>query len=133
MKAPSSDESYDEGAEDLELDYEDFFSVLMYYGHMSKQDIMNSSRPFLYGIYKNYAKRACENLGVSPDPNDEDSDTPLKESDYPKEFKKVSKEEREKLAKKYSSDEDFLSQFSGFKRDKFVNDNTFADKREIKL
>lgn len=108
--------------------------MLMYYGHMSKTDIMNSSRPFLYGIYRSYAKRACENLGVSPDSEDEDvNKAPLKESDYPKEFKKLSKKEREDFSDKFASDEDFLSAFSGFNKDKFTNQNTFADRRSIEL
>lgn len=103
----------------------------MYYGHMSKEDIRNSSRPFLYGVYKKYVKRACENLGVYSEPND-GSETQLKESDYPKEFKKLTKKERKDFSDQFSGDEDFLSGFSGlgFKRNKFVNEKTFADKRE---
>lgn len=121
MKASSSDASYDEDAEDFELDYEDFFSVLMYYGHMSKQDILNSSRPFLCGIYKNYVKRACENLGVSPDGKKEDQDTPLTESDYPVEFKKLTKNERKEAAEQYADEREFLSGFSQFNQDKYKN------------
>lgn len=134
MKAPSSDASVDDGADPYQLDYEDLFSVLMYYGHMSKQEIMKSSRPFLYGIYRSYVKRACENLGVPPNGGDcTDSNTPLSESDYPTEFGKMSRKEREEAANKYSSDEDFLSRFAGFNRNKFVNDKTFADRREIHI
>lgn len=134
MKAPSSDSSVDDGAEDFQLDYEEFFSVLMYYGHMSKSDIMNSSRPFLYGIYKQYGKRACENLGVSFNDKDEDpSSSALKESDYPKEFKKLSAKDRDAFASKFESDEDFFSGFSDFKRNKFTNDKTFGDRREIEV
>lgn len=134
MKAPSSDSSVDDGAEDFQLDYEEFFSVLMYYGNMSKSDIMNSSRPFLYGIFKQYAKRACENLGVSPEAKvDENADTPLKESDYPKEFKKLSAKDRDDFASKFGSDEDFFAGFSDFKRNKFTNDQTFGDRREIEI
>lgn len=86
------------------------------------------------GLYNNYAKRACENLGVPYETKDESSeDTPLSESDYPKEFKKMTRKEREDFANRYDSDEDFLSQFSSFNKDKFVNEKTFADKREILL
>lgn len=97
------------------MDYAEFFSVLMYYGHMSKAEIMNSSMPFLLGIYKQYAKRACENLGVSPDSeNDEEEygNTQLKESDYPTEFRKLSSTD-------YGSTDDFLKQFSEYNPTKF--------------
>lgn len=129
MKASSSDASTDDDAENFELDYCDFFSVLMYYGHMSKDEIMSSSRPFLYGVYKQYAKRACENLGVSPDGEEDGADnTALKESDYPIEFKKLDKCERRKGLKEFSSTEDFMKQFSGFNRDKY----TFINQPQIK-
>lgn len=121
MKASSSDASYDEDAEDFVLDFEDFFSVLMYYGHMSKEEILHSSRPFLYAVYKMYGKRACENLGVSPDSKKEDKDTPLTEKDYPVEFKKLTKKERKKAAEQYADERDFLSGFSQFNQDKYTN------------
>lgn len=106
MKAASSEPSQDDAAKsEMDLDYSEFFSVLMYYGHMSKEDIMNSSRPFLYGIYNQYVHRACENLGVSPDGDkEEDNKTELKESDYPQNFTKI---------KDFKSTRDFLSEFKG--------------------
>ncbi len=96
------------------FDYEDLFSILMYYGHMSKQEILNSSRKFLYGIYKKYVDRACENLGVSPDSNSDSKDkVTLTDDDYPSEFKKFSQKEREKaIEESGESDEDFLNKFS---------------------
>lgn len=123
MKASSSDASNEDGADDeeLEFDYRDFFSVLMYYAHMSKEDIMNSSRPFLHGIYRVYVKRACENLGVSPDGNKEESEiqedgyqSDQAESDiddYPTEFRKLAPRERREAMDDYSSTQEFLSQF----------------------
>lgn len=112
MKAASSDTSEDEVAEDEDLDYSDFFSVLLYYG-LSKSEILNSSRPFLYAIYKRYGYRACENLGVSPDGHSEEGSnkTPLTESDYPIEFKKLSKMERKEALQEFSSTDDFMAQF----------------------
>ncbi len=120
MKAPSSDDedaSEDEGADkDFVLDYEDFFSVLMYYGHMSKEEIMNSSRQFLYAIYGKYGKRACENLGVSPDGDKDGSgdDGPIKDSDYPSEFVRLTPKERKKAAEEFKDTADFMRQFGGF-------------------
>lgn len=114
MKASHSDASEDDDASDYELDYSDFFSVLMYYGHMSKHDILNSSRPFLYSIYKQYAKRACENLGVSPDnsgENEEDNKFTLKESDYPAELLAVSDKDRQDTMEQLKENKDFLRQF----------------------
>lgn len=105
MKAASSDASEEDVAEDeMDLDYSEFFSVLMYYGHMSKEEIMRSSRPFLYGIYKQYAKRACENLGVDPDKDKEDNEKKfeLKEADYPQNFTKI---------RDFKDTRDFLSEF----------------------
>lgn len=94
--------------------------MLMYYGHMSKSDILHSSRPFLYGIYKKYAKRACENLGVSPDSDDSGSNTTLTAKDYPVEFKKLSEVDRQKAASKFDSEESFLGDFQGFDADKYA-------------
>lgn len=88
----------------------------MYYGHMSKEDIMKSSRPFLYGIYKNYAKRACENLGISADKDieKEQDNNQLKESDYPKEFFKISDMDRKNTMKQLQNDEEFMKQFGKY-------------------
>ena len=85
----------------------------MYYGHMSKDEIMNSSMPFLIGIYKQYAKRACENLGVPLDGQEEEEvpTNQLRESDYPTEFRKLSQKERNKAISEYESTEDFMRQF----------------------
>lgn len=108
MKASLSDTSEDSDA--FELDYEDFFSVLMYYGKMSKEEIYGSSRPFLYGIYKKYGKRACENLGVSADSEkDEGNKTELTDADYPAKFEKLFPVEREQK----QSASDYLKDFEG--------------------
>lgn len=114
MKAPSdSDDEDEEGAnEDFDLDYAEFFSVLMYYGNMSKYDILHSSRRFLYGIFKQYAKRACENLGVNPDKKDEEENT-QNNTGYPSQFKKFTKKEREQKLKEIGSEENFMKMFSG--------------------
>lgn len=91
----------------------------MYYGHMSKQDILNSSRPFLYAIYKKYVNRACENLGVPVEKSESDT---LTEQDYPSEFKKFSQKEREKeIEDSGISDADFLASFPEFKKGGKVN------------
>lgn len=93
----------------------------MYYGHMSKEEIMNSSLPFLLGIYKQYEKRACENLGVSPNKDEEECDdtVQLRESDYPAEFKKLSSPNRDEILSKYGSTDEFLAQFSEYNPTKF--------------
>lgn len=83
----------------------------MYYGKMSKSEILNSSRKFLFAIYQNYVNRACENLGVSPD-NKKEGETKLRESDYPSEFISFSQAEREKMINESNeSDDDFLKKF----------------------
>lgn len=112
MRAPSSDASEDDGANE-DLDYSEFFSVLMYYGHMSKKEIMNSSRPFLYAIYKKYAKRACENLGVSPDVEDTENDEESNDIDngYPTSFGKISDLDRQETMDQLTRNEDFMRRF----------------------
>lgn len=86
----------------------------MYYGNMSKQDILNSSRKFLYAIYQEYVNRACENLGVSNNPQqaeqaDDFNGTPLTDADYPSEFVTFTQEQREQaVAESELSDEDFM-------------------------
>lgn len=108
MKASLSDTSEDSDA--FELDYEDFFSVLMYYGGMSKKEIYGSSRPFLYGIYKKYGNRACENLGVSANSEKEKNENiELTEADYPATFEKLFPVEREQK----QSASDYLKEFEG--------------------
>lgn len=87
----------------------------MYYGHMSKESIMNSSRPFLYGIYTKYAKRACENLGVSPGEEEyEPEDGILKEEDYPTEFHKISDIDRKETMNSLTSNPEFMKQFGSY-------------------
>ncbi len=88
----------------------------MYYGHMSKESIMNSSRPFLYGIYRKYAKRACENLGVSPGGEDEYEvgEETLTEEDYPTEFHRISDTDRKQTMDSLTSDPEFMRQFGSY-------------------
>lgn len=99
------------------LTYEELFSVLMYYGHMSKTDILNSSRRFLFSVYKNYVKRAYENLGISPDGDSNSKDkTQLTDDDYPSEFVSFSQAQREKaISESGISDEEYLNSFKQFK------------------
>ncbi len=83
---------------------------------MSKESIMNSSRPFLYGIYRKYAKRACENLGVSPGGEDgyEAGEETLKEADYPTEFHRISDTDRKQTMDSLTSDPEFMRQFGSY-------------------
>lgn len=85
---------------------------------MSKESILNSSRPFLYGIYRKYARRACENLGVSPDGEDEEgyeiSSNQLRDEDYPKEFHKISDIDRKDTMSTLTSDPEFMKQFGSY-------------------
>lgn len=83
----------------------------MYYGHMSKAEIMQSSFPFLKEIYLKYGKRACENLGVSSDKNEEEEETGTV-SDYPVKFKKLSARERKEADEEFKSKEEFLALFN---------------------
>lgn len=87
----------------------------MYYGHMSKDDIMHSSRLFLTGIYRQYINRAKENLGVSDKNADEET-----ENDYPTEFFKLPMKDREETLKEFSGTEDFMRIFG--ESSKYDND-----------
>lgn len=84
----------------------------MYYGHMSKYEILHSSRKFLYAIYFKYVNRACENLGVKVNEKEEDDNT-LDENDYPEEFMRFSQKDRDRFVEESGeSNEDFLKKFS---------------------
>lgn len=85
----------------------------MYYGHMSKEEIMNSSRPFLHGIYRMHKNRACENLGISSEPSEEESEDGLTKSDYPSDFGKLSPSGNVESTPEFSSTQDFMAQFPG--------------------
>lgn len=103
MKAPSSEENNEDGAEEnkdeIVFDYSDFFSVLMYYGHMSMDEIMNHSRAFLHGIYRVHHSRIKENLSIAyftagkedeeEAVEEDDGQYELSASDYPTEFTKL--------------------------------------------
>lgn len=74
---------------------------------------MKHSRSFLYAIYQKYPNRACENLGVSADGEEEETD--LSENDYPSEFKTFTKEEQEEYVRNSGmTDEEYLAQFQDF-------------------
>lgn len=86
---------------------------------MSKDEILHSSKKFLLAIYQNYVKRACENLGVSSESDENDNNTigktQLTEADYPTEFISYTQAQREKyVAESGMSDKEFLSQFSEY-------------------
>ena len=93
----------------------------MYYYGMSKEDIYNSSRRFIYSLYQQYVNRACENLGVSLDENVSgeytNSNVQLSDEDYPKEWVSFSQIERQKyIDESEISDDDFLKQFDDMKQ-----------------
>ena len=106
------------------LDYAEFFSALRYYAGMSKQEILSSSRAYLTELYARYVKRACENLGVPSDGNDESKQSnakgKLSASAYPRDLKK-----EYELAKAASEapvvplDTDFLGQFKNFNPNRY--------------
>lgn len=102
------------------LSYQELYSVLMFYFHMSKYEIEHSSIKFLTALYQSYIKRACENLGVSSDSTDEDSGKPgksvLTDADYPSEFVSFTQAQRERMiADSGESDADFLAKFREYK------------------
>ena len=109
------------------LDYAEFFSALRYYAGMSKQEILSSSRAYLTELYARYVKRACENLGVPSDGNDEgkqqNTKGKLSASAYPRDLKAEMD-----LAKKAAEtpptpiDTDFLSRFSTFDANEYNAD-----------
>ncbi len=86
---------------------------------MSKESILNSSRPFLYAIYRKWAKRACENLGVSPNEDGEGEeyelgDAKLSEEDYPTEFHRISDMDRLETMNALTNDAEFMKQFGKY-------------------
>lgn len=86
----------------------------MYYYGMSKEDIYNSSRKFIYSLYQQYVNRACENLGVNPNSDDSESgsNSELTDDDYPQEWITFSQKEREQYVNDSDmSDEDYLKRF----------------------
>ena len=109
------------------LGYDELFSALRYYAGMNKQEILTSSRAYLTELYARYVKRACENLGVSPDGNAEDKQSnakgKLSASAYPRDLKADME-----LAKKAAEtpptplDTDFLGQFSTFNPNRYKTD-----------
>lgn len=124
MKAPSSDASKEDGAETNEnmpdgpivFNYCDFFSVLMYYYHMSKEAILGHSRGFLHGMYRMHVKRACENLGVSSDgeEGEEDSDSGIDSTGYPTRFYKLPARKKADIPDSTpDATKDFLKAFGG--------------------
>ena len=109
------------------LDYAEFFSALRYYAGMSKQEILSSSRAYLTELYARYVKRACENLGVPSDGNDEGKQSnakgKLSASSYPRDLKAELD-----LAKKAAEtpptpiDTEFLNRFSTFDASEYNTD-----------
>ena len=119
-----ADKSGNASQEGEPLDYAEFFSALRYYAGMSKQEILSSSRAYLTELYARYVKRACENLGVPSDGNDDGKQSnakgKLSASAYPRDLKAEMD-----LAKKAAEtpptplDTDFLSSFSMFDQNKY--------------
>lgn len=90
----------------------------MYYAHLSKYDIMHSSRAFLYRIYVKYIARARENLGVTEKEETGPVESGTKAgtktgTGYPEKFRKISPRERRQETEQYTDTQDFLSQFNG--------------------
>ena len=91
---------------------------------MNKQEILSSSRAYLTELYARYVKRACENLGVPSDGNDEgkqpNAKGKLSASAYPRDLKK-----EYELAKAAAEapvvplDTDFLGQFKNFNPNRY--------------
>ncbi len=78
---------------------------------MTSEEIDSHSYAYLFEMYKEYPNRACENLGVSPDKEDEDkksnrrnknsrrnkrnNNVTLNENDYPMNLKTNANEAKE--------------------------------------
>lgn len=103
-------------------------SSLMYYTNLSKEDIMHSSRAYLYELYAKSAYRAADNLGVDPDANPENDSalrkTKLTADDYPNDIPKIGNITEEALAKTEDPklDIEFLSQFDNFDQNRYFID-----------
>lgn len=86
----------------------------MYYGGMSKQEILGSSRPFLMAIYGKYVSRAYENLGTSADKIDEETGEvkTLGSGDYPLQLAELTQKARE--TPPTPLDREFMAGFGSF-------------------
>lgn len=83
---------------------------------------MTHSRAFLHGIYRMYVKRACENLGVSSN-REEDDDIDgaegqvqqfgLSQSDYPTSFSKLPMRPNKPIDNDPNKTRAFLASFGG--------------------
>lgn len=129
--ANADDEEAEENASDepIVFDYSEFFSVLMYYYGMSKDEILSHSRGFLHGLYRMYYKRACENLGVSSaksDKDEEDDDSTEDENGYPKQFVKLPSKGANIPQSSPEATHDYMAAFGGdamlFKNARIVGD-----------
>lgn len=80
---------------------------------------MRHSRAFLHGIYRMYVKRACENLGVSSDKKDDETDEAedvaskynLRADDYPTEFTKLPPRPDKKVERSPDEMKKFMASF----------------------
>lgn len=97
----------------------------MYYYGMSYDEIMHHSRRFLHALYKQYIKRACENLGVSPDGKDDPDE--LSEDDYPTDFGKLQPINRGQ-PKMEIPDDQLMDLFGDMGMDKYKNHKLLTDK-----
>ena len=108
------------------LAYDELFSALRYYAGMNKQEILTSSRAYLMSLYAKYVKRACENLGVPSDGDQDQSNQKkngknmLKANAYPRDLKKdyeLAKAAAE--APVVPLDTDFLGGFKNFNENRY--------------
>lgn len=129
--ANADDEEAEENASDepIVFDYREFFSVLMYYYGMSKDEILNHSRGFLHGLYRMYSKRACENLGISSskENNEDDDDATEDETGYPKQFVKLPPKGTNIPQSSPEATHDYMAAFGGdamlFKNARVIGDD----------
>ncbi len=93
---------------------------------MSHEEIMNHSRRFINALYKQYIQRACENLGVSP--NDEENPAELSDNDYPEDFGKLQYISREQSKMATENPNDFMSLFGDMGMNKYDTSKILTDK-----
>lgn len=81
--ADKKDDSDSESAK-KPVNWGEFFSILMVHAGMTKEEIGNSSIPFIFAIMSTMGKRLCEKLGVPYKTKEErEEEKKQEEEDYP--------------------------------------------------
>ena len=99
----------------------------MVHGNMTKEEIENSSLPFIYAIMSKMGRRLCEKLGVPYNPDKDDKqeedneDYPVPEASRTRGKKYSSKSSKDRKTYSAGSKQDIIDFFGGLAT---IEDNT---------